>query len=635
MFLKRNSYLLGAMALLLGVHSTFALAAENKRKIRHISDEAALDGSEAASTQLPSQVVIDPSAREVGHRTSCADINPQAGSILTHDEIGQTWYDLQQNGTIGRMIIIGPDDHRGFSWMSSTSAGSYERLVYSKCMSSYGTYYGPVSVDDASGSAPGFVNQSHTHYGQPVVVYHRLRQVPMEDPPTYCMLSVSNYPVVPEYTHLWDLPDSILNAQSGEKGKWPKVAVKYDQVEGEDFVHVVVTEGNIEGGAMRMMAYQRCYWTTTSQLECQNYVNGSTETYLIESNQHYSDPARLLAHFNYTCSTEPAVEVSPVSERLTIAFVKPACDGSSGYCDYLGDIAYVESRVNGDDWIDGSNYPPADNNITNYGCSYPEDERAWYDVNACYDYDDSLHIVWSTFGFPDVGYFDPSVSKLYHWSKETGTKMITSAVWGATDPGHYTANIAKMSISAVDPAFHPPDSNFLYCIWVQFDSSDTSAGGYGNGDIYGAGSRDGGATWGPSYNLTNTKTPDCVAGDCLSENWPSLAGNMSGGNLHIQYVCDRDAGPAPVSQGTWTENPIMYLELEAWDPGTSFIRGDANGDGIIDLGDAVCILNYLFKGDDPPDPLDAGDANCDGIVDLGDAIYLLNYLFKGGDPPGC
>ncbi len=66
-----------------------------------------------------------------------------------------------------------------------------------------------------------------------------------------------------------------------------------------------------------------------------------------------------------------------------------------------------------------------------------------------------------------------------------------------------------------------------------------------------------------------------------------------------------------------------------------FLRGDANGDGAIDLGDVVYLLNYLFKNDVPPDPLEAGDANCDGIVDLGDVVYLLNYLFKNGDPPGC
>jgi hypothetical protein len=68
---------------------------------------------------------------------------------------------------------------------------------------------------------------------------------------------------------------------------------------------------------------------------------------------------------------------------------------------------------------------------------------------------------------------------------------------------------------------------------------------------------------------------------------------------------------------------------------SAFIRGDANGDGLINLGDAIYILNYLFKAGPAPDPLEAGNANCDGAVDLGDAIYILNYLFKGGPPPGC
>jgi hypothetical protein len=64
-------------------------------------------------------------------------------------------------------------------------------------------------------------------------------------------------------------------------------------------------------------------------------------------------------------------------------------------------------------------------------------------------------------------------------------------------------------------------------------------------------------------------------------------------------------------------------------------RGDPNADGMIDLGDAIYTLNYLFKGGPNPCPMEAGDANCTGAVDLGDAIYILNYLFKGGPPPGC
>ncbi len=31
----------------------------------------------------------------------------------------------------------------------------------------------------------------------------------------------------------------------------------------------------------------------------------------------------------------------------------------------------------------------------------------------------------------------------------------------------------------------------------------------------------------------------------------------------------------------------------------------------------------------------AGDCNCDGVVDIGDVVYLISYLFRNGPPPGC
>jgi hypothetical protein len=66
-----------------------------------------------------------------------------------------------------------------------------------------------------------------------------------------------------------------------------------------------------------------------------------------------------------------------------------------------------------------------------------------------------------------------------------------------------------------------------------------------------------------------------------------------------------------------------------------YLRGDANEDGEVNLADAVYLVNYLFIGGPPPDPMEAGDANCDGEVDLADAVYIINYLFIGGPPPGC
>jgi hypothetical protein len=89
----------------------------------------------------------------------------------------------------------------------------------------------------------------------------------------------------------------------------------------------------------------------------------------------------------------------------------------------------------------------------------------------------------------------------------------------------------------------------------------------------------------------------------------------------------------------WNGTSPIFTEVEycihisPWD-----YRGDVNvpgGDGVVDIADVVFLLNYLFKGGDPPEPLIEGDTSCDGIVDLSDVIILLNYLFKGGPVPKC
>jgi C1A family cysteine protease len=65
--------------------------------------------------------------------------------------------------------------------------------------------------------------------------------------------------------------------------------------------------------------------------------------------------------------------------------------------------------------------------------------------------------------------------------------------------------------------------------------------------------------------------------------------------------------------------------------------GDANGDGTVNLGDAIYLLYYLYKSGLPPacDPITrCGDVNLDGLINVTDAIFLLNYLYKGGPAPG-
>lgn len=63
--------------------------------------------------------------------------------------------------------------------------------------------------------------------------------------------------------------------------------------------------------------------------------------------------------------------------------------------------------------------------------------------------------------------------------------------------------------------------------------------------------------------------------------------------------------------------------------------GDANDDGIADVSDAVWVINYVFVGGEPPQPvLACGDANGDATVDISDAVWLINYIFVGGETPG-
>ena len=67
-------------------------------------------------------------------------------------------------------------------------------------------------------------------------------------------------------------------------------------------------------------------------------------------------------------------------------------------------------------------------------------------------------------------------------------------------------------------------------------------------------------------------------------------------------------------------------------PHDPFVRGDVNGDGAVDLSDAVGVLACFYLGSKMPCE-DRVDANDDGQVDVTDAIRLLDYLYRGGPAP--
>ena len=90
-------------------------------------------------------------------------------------------------------------------------------------------------------------------------------------------------------------------------------------------------------------------------------------------------------------------------------------------------------------------------------------------------------------------------------------------------------------------------------------------------------------------------------------------------------ITSNDPDPA---DNPWTV-PV-YLTVRS-----SYVCGDANGDGDITVADAVYVINYIFRSGPAPDPMASGDANADTDINVADAIYIINYVFRSGDEPQC
>jgi hypothetical protein len=155
--------------------------------------------------------------------------------------------------------------------------------------------------------------------------------------------------------------------------------------------------------------------------------------------------------------------------------------------------------------------------------------------------------------------------------------------------GSYTALTNNPAEDHISPSCSPDGR------WIAFTSDRA-----GNNDIWVMDSR------GEDYGLYQ------ITADIADDQWPSWSPDGSRIIFHSDRSGNRDL---------WIASCLPIT------------CGDANHDCVVNLSDAIFILNYLFKGGTPPDPLIIGDVNCSDAVDIGDAIYMLNYLFKGGSPP--
>ena len=122
----------------------------------------------------------------------------------------------------------------------------------------------------------------------------------------------------------------------------------------------------------------------------------------------------------------------------------------------------------------------------------------------------------------------------------------------------------------------------------------------------------------PKENQAFKKVADVLNGS---------GGKSESNNFKMQISSGAQPSPIGKSQSTAFKISAGYVHA-------AFVsHGDANGDGVVNIADAVYLINYLFIGGEPPIPMEAGDVTCDGVVNIADVVYLVSYLFMGGPPP--
>jgi len=103
---------------------------------------------------------------------------------------------------------------------------------------------------------------------------------------------------------------------------------------------------------------------------------------------------------------------------------------------------------------------------------------------------------------------------------------------------------------------------------------------------------------------------------------------MNGSPRNNEVVLRGEVVP-PCNKDTASLTVVFSLD------GPRFVRGNADGDGLVDVSDALFILRQLFEESRTATCPAASDTNADGLVDISDAIYLLAHLFQGGPSPAA
>lgn len=143
----------------------------------------------------------------------------------------------------------------------------------------------------------------------------------------------------------------------------------------------------------------------------------------------------------------------------------------------------------------------------------------------------------------------------------------------------------------------------------------------------------------PSNQLASVEEESLNKGSFTPQiNWDALSNGGSIDGSSADYILS-----GTINQSAAGIGYVNSLSLQAgfWQDFASLngsccdVAGDANGDATSNIGDAVFLISFIFRGGVAPDCLDEGDSNGDCSINVADAVYLIFYNFHENPPPIC
>ncbi|UCD95076.1 MAG: putative Ig domain-containing protein, partial [Candidatus Zixiibacteriota bacterium] len=131
-----------------------------------------------------------------------------------------------------------------------------------------------------------------------------------------------------------------------------------------------------------------------------------------------------------------------------------------------------------------------------------------------------------------------------------------------------------------------------------------------------------------------------AAGGVMPYTWQISAGTLPD-NLQLDPPTGVISG-APLSVGR-SDFTVMVSDanvppltgFQSLSITITFLCGDVNNDGLVNLLDISYLISYLYREGGEPLPPEAADANGDYNTSLLDVTHLVSYLYRDGPGPAC